>query len=88
MAWWNSLLGYAVETWEHTSIAQQACVVERRFYRCEHITNCYFGSVHSVTCNMLFPWGKGPGEGKPLPTVPFRRMREQGAAAQPQSGYL
>jgi hypothetical protein len=40
-------------------------VVERRFYRCEHVTNCDFGSVRSVTCNMLFPWGEVQGRERP-----------------------
>jgi len=35
----NSLRGYAVQTWEHTSIAQHANIVERRFYGCEHVAD-------------------------------------------------
>ena len=38
--------GYVVETWEHSSLAQDAEVVERRLYSGEHVANCHLGSVH------------------------------------------
>jgi hypothetical protein len=38
--------GDAVEAGKHTPIAQDADIVERRFYCCEHVANCNLGSVH------------------------------------------
>ena len=35
----NSLRRYAVQTWEHASIAQHANIVERRLYGCEHVAD-------------------------------------------------
>jgi hypothetical protein len=38
--------GDGVETGEHTPIAQDADIVERRLYCCEHISDCNLGFVH------------------------------------------
>jgi hypothetical protein len=46
--------GDAVETGKHTPIAQDADIVERRFYCCEHLANCNLGSVHQGHLKMSF----------------------------------
>ena len=35
-----------IKTWKHSSITENAHVVEWCLDRCEHVANCRFGSVH------------------------------------------
>jgi hypothetical protein len=53
-----------VETGKHPSIAQQADIVERRFYSLEQVANCDLCSIHSVTCKRSFLLGGVQGRGK------------------------
>lgn len=58
-----SISGNPLEPWKHSSVTQNAYVVERCLDCREHVANCRFGSVHRRRLSDVFQRGRGAGVG-------------------------